>query len=174
MKKLGRIQALAIGGLVAVALAVTFAFSFARAQSASAGQNQPGKSRNEWHWRGMGHGGGRAILGRVMRQLNLTDAQKTQMKQLTQSFRQSTQSLREQLRAKRQELRQAKQSSTFNEALTTQKLTEMAPLQAKLMGEGFKLRQQMLAVLTPEQKAQLDKLREQFKSKRAEHHGHQG
>jgi Spy/CpxP family protein refolding chaperone len=109
-----------------------------------------------------------------MRQLNLTGAQQEQMKQIRQSFSQRTQSLRQELRAKRQELRQANQGGAFNEALATQKLTEMAGLQAKLMGEGFKLRQEMLAVLTPEQKAQLEKTREQFKSKRAERRSRQG
>jgi Spy/CpxP family protein refolding chaperone len=100
--------------------------------------------------------------------LNLTDDQKGQMKQISQSFRERNKPLREQLRAKRQELRQAHEGGTFNEALATQKLTESASLQAKLMGERFKLRQEMLAVLTPEQKAQLEQRREEFKAKRAE------
>jgi Spy/CpxP family protein refolding chaperone len=64
-------------------------------------------------------------------------------------------------------LRQASEGGTFNEALATQKLTEMAGLQAKLMGARFQLRQQMLSVLTPEQKAQLDQMKAQFKA----HHG---
>ena len=36
------------------------------------------------------------------------------------------------------------------------------------MGEQFKLRQEMLAVLTPEQKTQLEQKRAEFKAKRAE------
>jgi Spy/CpxP family protein refolding chaperone len=47
----------------------------------------------------------------------------------------------------------------------------MAPLRAKLMSEHFKLRQEALAVLTPEQKAQLEQLREQFKARRGQFGG---
>ena len=65
-------------------------------------------------------------------------------------------------------MRQANTGGTFNEALATQKLTEEAALKAKLMGEQFKLHQEMLSVLTPEQRTQMEQLREQFKTKRAE------
>jgi Spy/CpxP family protein refolding chaperone len=63
-------------------------------------------------------------------------------------------------------LRQASEGGTFNEALATQKLTEMASLQAKMMGEEIKLHQEMLSVLTPEQKAQLEQSKAQFKARR--------
>jgi Spy/CpxP family protein refolding chaperone len=78
--------------------------------------------------------------------------------------------LREQLQAKRQELRQANEGGTFNEALATQKLTELAGLQAKMMGEEFKLHQQMQSVLTAEQKAQLEQAKAQFKTREGGRH----
>jgi Spy/CpxP family protein refolding chaperone len=53
--------------------------------------------------------------------------------------------------------------------LATQKLQESASLQAKLMGEQFRMRQEMLSVLTPEQKTQLEQKRAEFKAKRANH-----
>jgi Spy/CpxP family protein refolding chaperone len=93
--------------------------------------------------------------------LSLTEAQKTQLKQIRESYRERTQTLRQELRAKKQNLRQANHGDTFNEALTTQVLTESAPLKAKLLGERFKMRQEMLALLTPEQKNQLEQMREQ-------------
>ena len=105
----------------------------------------------------------------MFRDLNLTDDQKTKMKQIGQSFRERTKSLRQELRAKRQELRQASEGGTFNEALATQKLQESASLQAKLMGEQFKMRQEMQSVLTPEQKSQMEQKRAEFKAKRANH-----
>ena len=46
-----------------------------------------------------------------------------------------------------------------------------AALQAKLMGEEFRLRQESLPVLTPEQKTQLEQRREQFKNRRGERRG---
>jgi Spy/CpxP family protein refolding chaperone len=106
--------------------------------------------------------------GGFFRQLNLTEDQKAKMKQIHESFAERNKPLREQLQAKRQELRQASEGGTFNEALATQKLTEIAPLEAKLMGERAKLHQEMLSVLTAEQKAQLDQARAQFKARHDE------
>jgi protein CpxP len=102
------------------------------------------------------------------RNLDLTDAQKSQMKQIRESHSQTIRPIMEQIHAKRQEIRQASQGGTFNEALVTQKLTEIAPLEAKLQGEQVRIHQEMLAVLTPDQKAKLEQTREEFKSKRAE------
>jgi len=42
----------------------------------------------------------------------------------------------------------------------------MAGLQAKLMGERFKLRQEIEGLLTAEQKAQLEQMKTQFKTHR--------
>src|SRR5204862_6359923 len=106
-------------------------------------------SRRGWHGQGPkrgAHGGG-ALLNR----LNLTDDQKAKMKQIRESFAERNRPLREQLRGKRAELRQASEGGTCNEALATQKLTEMAGLQAKLMGEEIKLHQEMEGLLTAEQ-----------------------
>ena len=108
------------------------------------------------------------MSGAFFRNLDLTDAQKTQMKQIRESHSQNLRPLMEQIRAKRQELRQASQGGTFNEALVTQKLSEIAPLEAKLMGEQFKTHQEMLSVLTADQKTKLEQLREQQKAKWSE------
>jgi len=124
---------------------------------------EPGKQRfGGFHGR-HGRGGGDGFA-----RLNLTEAQKTQMKQIRESYRERTQSLHQELRAKKQQLRQANQGETFNEGLATQVLTESAALEAKLMGERFKMRQEMMALLTPEQKNQLEQRREQHRMKQAE------
>ena len=108
------------------------------------------------------------MSGAFFRNLDLTDAQKTQMKQIRESHSQNLRPLMEQIRAKRQELRQASQGGTFNEALVTQKLSEIAPLEAKLMGEQSRTHQEMLSVLTADQKTKLEQLRAQQKSKWSE------
>src|SRR6185369_8075005 len=124
--------------------------------------------RGAWQGKGMrGRFGGDRLFAR----LNLTDDQKAKIKQTRQSFMESNKPLLEQMRSKRQELRQASEGGTFNEALATQKLTEMAGLQAKLMGARIQFRQQMLSVLTPEQKTQLDQLKAQFKDHRGKRRG---
>jgi periplasmic protein CpxP/Spy len=168
MKKPGKFKMLAIATLSAIALAA----SIAVAQSVKTDQGNGQGSRGNWQ-RGQGwgerkgHGGGE-MRGAFLQRLNLTDDQKAKLKQIRESFAESNKPLREQLRAKRQELRQSSEGGTFNEALATQKLTEMAGLQAKLMGEEFKLHQAMQSVLTAEQKAQLEQLKAQFKTRLGE------
>jgi protein CpxP len=162
MMKFGKVKVLTISALAAV----TLAGSIALAQTSSSDQTKKGSGA----WQGQGRWGhGRRGHHRGMfGGITLTDDQKAKMKQIAASSRESNQPIREQLRAKRQELRQANEGGTFNEALATQKLQDMAGLEAKLMGERFKLRQEMLSILTPEQKTQLDQKRAEFKAKRAE------
>ncbi|HEX5705079.1 MAG TPA: Spy/CpxP family protein refolding chaperone [Pyrinomonadaceae bacterium] len=168
MRKLGKVKLLAIASLSAVVLAA----SIAVAQSVKT-ETQDGKgSRRAWHGQGGkgGHRGGGAFFNR----LNLTDDQKAKLKQIRESSASTNKPLREQLRAKRQELRQLNEGGTFNEALATQKLTEMAGLEAKLMGARFQIHQEMLSVLTAEQKAQLDQLKAQSKERRGGRRGFGG
>lgn len=168
MNKLGRFKILAIATLSAIALAA----SIAVAQTVTPGQGNQAQGTREWRGRGRGDHKGRGFggmrAGGFFRQLNLTDDQKAKLKQIRRSFAQSNKPLHDQLRAKRQELRQASEGGTFNEALATQKLTEMASLEAKVMGERFKLHQEMLSVLTAEQKAQLEQAKTQRKARRGE------
>jgi protein CpxP len=167
MKKLGKIKTLAIASLSVVALAVPVALAQSNVTEQSEQQVSRGDKGGRRGGKHRGHRGGR-MRGMMMKGINLTDAQKAQMKQIKQSFRERTQPLRQELRAKRQELRQASEGGTFNESLATQKLTETAALRAKLMGERFKLKQELQAVLTAEQKAQIEQKRAEFKAKRAE------
>ena len=159
----GRVKTLAIATLSAIALAA----SIAVAQTVTTNQG----TQQDTH---AGHRGGRGghkgwggmREGGFFKQLNLTEDQKAKIKQIRETFAQTNKPLRDQLRAKRQELRQANEGGTFNEALATQKLTEIAPLEAKLMASEHNLHQEMLSVLTAEQKAQLEQSRAQFKTRR--------
>ena len=176
MKKLGKLKTLTIASLSVVALAASIAFA-QTAGTVQDTQQQVGRGEGRGHGKGWGQKGGHEwggarggrMHGMMFRDLNLSDDQKARMKQIGQSFRERTKSLREQLHAKRQELRQANDGGTFNEALATQKLQESAGLQAKLMGEQFRMRQEMLSVLTPEQKTIMEQKRAEFKAKRANH-----
>jgi Spy/CpxP family protein refolding chaperone len=168
MNKLGRFKTLAIATLSAIALAASIAIAQTttpeqgNTQDQTRAERRGGRGKHKGHgWRGMRRGG-------FFKQLNLTEDQKAKIKQIRQSFAQTNKPLREQLRAKRQELRQANEGGTFNEALATQKLTEMASLQAKLMGERARMHQETLSVLTAEQKAQLEQSKAQFKARRGE------
>jgi Spy/CpxP family protein refolding chaperone len=165
----GRFKTLAIATLSAIALAASIAVAQTGTTTDQGNTQGPGAQRRVGP-RGehKGHGWGGMRRGAFFKQLNLTEDQKAKMKQIHESFAERNKPLREQLRAKRQELRQASEGGTFNEALATQKLTEMASLEAKLMGERFKLHQETLSVLTAEQKAQLEQSKAQFKTRRGE------
>ena len=153
---------------IATLSAIALAASIAVAQAVSTGQGNGQGQHQGWHGRGERNGGWGGMQGGVFRQLNLTDDQKAKIKQIRESFAERNKPLRDELRAKRQELRQSSEGGTFNEALATQKLTEMASLEAKLMGEQFKLHQDTLSVLTAEQKAQLEQAKAQFKARHTE------
>jgi protein CpxP len=168
MKRLGTFKILTIVSLAAVALAA----SIAMAQASGLNRDSQEGTRGERHGQGEGWRGRDGHDG-MLKGIKLTDDQKAKMKQIGQSFHERTQSLRQELQAKRQGLRQASEGRTFDEALATQKLTEAASLEAKLMGEQFKMHQEMLSVLTPEQKTQLEQKRAEFKAKWAEHRGRQ-
>jgi protein CpxP len=120
------------------------------------------QSKREHHG-GRGFGG-----GRMFSQLDLTDEQKASMKKIRESHSETLKALHQQVRTEMQALHQAQQGGTFDEAQVSQKLAQIAPLRAKLMAEEFKIRQESLAVLTAEQKAKLDSLRQQFKGKSSE------
>ena len=171
MKKLGKIKMLIIAAVAVLSIAAVSAVAF----SVPIALAQTGRMILGGHERG-GRGGGRGegMHGMMLKGINLTDDQKSKVKQIGQTFRDSTQSLRQELQTKRQALHQAGEGGTFDEASTTQKLTEMAGLQAKLMGERFKMQQEILAVLTPEQKTQLEQKRAEFKARWAERRGRKG
>jgi periplasmic protein CpxP/Spy len=177
MKTLGKFKTLTIASLSAVALAAPIAIAQSTGSTqdnqVTQGEGRGGhdKAGKGWGRKGRGrHFGhrGQGMRGGMFRGIELTEDQKTRVKQISDSFRARTQPLQEQLRAKRQELRQANDSGTFNEALATQKLTETAGLQAKLMSERFKMHQELQSVLTAEQKTQIEQKRAEFKAKKGE------
>jgi len=161
----GRIKTVAIATLSAIALAASIAV--AQTVTTDQGNQQGTRTERRGGFRGdhKGHGWG-GMRGGIFKQLNLTEDQKAKIKTIRENSATQNKPLHEQLRAKRQELRQASEGGTFNEALATQKLTEMASLEAKVMGERFKVHQEMLSVLTTEQKAQLEQSKAQFKARR--------
>ena len=170
MKTFGKLKTL---GLATALTATAVAGSIVVAQSITPNQENNQQQGREWRRGGRGgrggdrqHGFGGMRGNRLFSQLNLTEDQKAKVKQLHESFAERNKPLRQELRGKRQELQQARQGDTFNESLATQKLTEIAGIEAKLMGEQFKLHQEMLTILTPEQKTQLEQAKAQFKAKR--------
>ena len=154
-----RYEAMKFQGIRAAALAAAIGLA---AVPAALAQTSPdagtGSQTHQWQGhRGFRHGGDHAGFAK----LNLTDAQRTQLQTIHENHRQAIEPVAQELRQRRQALRQSQQSGTFDEASVRQQLADMAGLEAKLMGERFKMRQEFEAILTPEQKAQLEQAKQQ-------------
>ena len=110
--------------------------------------------------RGFGRGmrGGRGLM-RGFDQLNLTDAQKEQIKGILEANK-PDKSAFEALRP----LMEAKRNGT----ITADQEAQLKAHREQMKQKHKQVKAQILAVLTAEQKAQLDKLKEEWKQKREE------
>lgn len=159
-----------VGGL---ALAGTMALS-GIVGFAQQGTQDGGKDRGAWgrgerggHKKGgRGMGGG---IGRFAEHLNLTDAQKAQMEQITARYRETAKAGRQQ----RQE-RGARgafdpfNGGTFNESEVRAAAQARANAQVEREVAHARMMSELYAVLTAEQKAQLTAERQQREQKRQE------
>jgi Spy/CpxP family protein refolding chaperone len=155
---------------VLVTLVILLATTFSFAQNAGAKTDDAEalfgnfeRSEGNFH-----HRRGDRIRGFIAEQLGLSDAQKAQIKQIRENHKDNVKPLIQELRAKKQELRQSFEGDVYNETLAAQKISEMSGVKARLIGERFKMKKEILAVLTPEQKTKLDQIKEQFKARHGE------
>ena len=115
---------------------------------------------------GPGGPGGPGGLGPLARELNLTDAQKAQIKQIEDSFRESTKSLHEQLFKSGGGPLEGLKDGAFDEASVRAAAQARAAIQVELEVAHARMMSQVYALLTAEQKAKLAELRQQFEQGR--------
>jgi protein CpxP len=170
-----------MGGLaLAGAFALTGVVGVAQQGGDSGGNAGGQRAGREWkHKGGRGeHGGGmRGGLfgGRLAEKLNLTDAQKEQMKQIAARHRESTKALREQMRAARRNGgNDGVLNGTFNEAAVRAAAQTRANAQVELEVSRARMMSEMYNVLTPEQKTLLATERQQREQKRQERRARRG
>jgi protein CpxP len=143
--------------------------AFAVALAAGLTLTAAGFARQEGH-RGPGGPGGPggphgSIAEHLARELNLTDAQKAQAKQIEDSLRESTKPLHEQLfKLGGGPLDGFKDG--FDEAAVRSAAQARAAIQVELEVAHTRAMSQIYAILTPEQKAKLAELRQQFEQHR--------
>jgi periplasmic protein CpxP/Spy len=117
-----------------------------------------------------GHHGHRGFMSRKLAQkLNLTDAQKAQIKAMNQQFREDNKAFFESMRATRQEARAAKQANDTAKLDALKPTLESQRAQMKQLRQAQK--QKLLTVLTPDQQAQLKALKAEWAAKRAQKQG---
>ena len=106
--------------------------------------------------RGFGPGPGPAGEGRMLRRLNLTDAQKAQVKAIHQAHQSAFQAKGDAAKAARQAMHDAMVNSA-TDSKTLQALHEkVSAAQFDLMLEHRAVRQEILPLLTPDQKTQFE------------------
>jgi protein CpxP len=96
-----------------------------------------------------------------LRQLNLTDVQRDQVRSIFESHRQETRTLAERARTAHQALQAAVTADTFEEGTIRARSSELSAVETELAIARARLHGEIVAVLTPDQKAQLKKLEEE-------------
>jgi protein CpxP len=161
---------------VTLAFAIVAFTTFVSAQDTST-TTQPQDSANKQEKRerkGFGRRGGerkfdkegsggkhRGSKMRGLEQLSLTDAQKTQIKNLMESSRTANQGAFQEMR----DLKMKKRDGV----ITTEEQARMQQLKTQLKASAEQTHSSILAVLTPEQRTQLEQIKEQHKQQRKEH-----
>jgi protein CpxP len=107
----------------------------------------------------MGHCGAFGAARFGLRQFDLTEAQHGQIRALFQSHRDEFTVIRERTQAARKKMRAATTAEAIDEAAIRDAATELAGVQADAAVVTARLRQEVLAVLTPEQREKAKNLR---------------
>jgi Spy/CpxP family protein refolding chaperone len=146
---------------------ITAVAAFALSGSLAFASVENGDAANgDFHGR-RGHHGHRGFMSASFAaKLNLTDAQKAQLKSDRQAFRDANKDFFAQVKATRQELRAARQA---NDTAKLDSLKATAQSQRAHMKELHQQQhEQFLSVLTPDQKAQLEQMKAEWKAKRGQ------
>ena len=108
---------------------------------------------------GFGRGRGPGGPGFPLAAVNLTDAQKEQVREIRERYREQTRTLAQALDAASAKQRQAIETIPVNETLITSATQDMTQAQVDLAIQQARLNADVWAVLTPEQQAQATKAR---------------
>jgi Spy/CpxP family protein refolding chaperone len=137
-----------IGALV-VALAGAGAWLHAQGPGPGGRRGGPGAGM-------VGRGG---LEGLPLGALDLTDAQREQVRQLVQQFRTQTEPYRERMRQAMDARRDASLASPPDEGRIRAAMQDLAQVQADMAVQQAQLRSSILALLTPEQQQKAQELR---------------
>ena len=110
-----------------------------------------------------GKGFGGRGFDRIAQKLNLTDEQKTQVKTITEDSKTRIKPLMESLRESHKQAENLGVDGTFNEEQVNQIAGSQSETMKQLFIEKEKTKAQIFAVLTPEQRAEAAKMKDQFK-----------
>ena len=138
-----------IGFLVFAMVAIGTIFAFAQ-------RGDKGRHRREFAHRG---------FERMAEKLNLTDAQKEQVKQISEASRAKVKPLKENMRANRQQLKLLTENEPFDEAQVQTIANRQGAIAAQIIVEKEGAKSEIFQILTVEQRAQAKQLKEQMKER---------
>ncbi|MFL6227918.1 MAG: Spy/CpxP family protein refolding chaperone [Pyrinomonadaceae bacterium] len=125
-------------------------------------QNNPPRAGRRAGGRGLDHPmRGEKQERRALRRLNLTDAQRQQVREVERRYAQT-------LRADREELRQLVELRRSGTALTSEQSARVRQLREELRANAERMRGELQNVLTPEQRQQMQQTRDEMRKRRAE------
>jgi protein CpxP len=96
--------------------------------------------------------------GLPLRELNLTDPQREQVRQILDSRQQETQAIGERAMAAREALHAATTSPSFDEGLIRARAAELAAIEADMAVSRARVFADVFQILTPEQQAKAKEL----------------
>jgi protein CpxP len=109
-----------------------------------------------------GPGGPMGMLPMLARELNITDAQKAQIKTIADSHRDEWKALGDRARTAHEALQQAVTADTVDEGLIRQRSAEVAAVDADMAVARARAHAEVFQLLTPEQKTQAKTLQSTF------------
>ena len=121
-----------------------------------------------------GPGGPMGMLPMLARELNLTDAQKAQIKTIADSHRDEWKALGDRARTAHQALQQAVTADTVDEGLIRQRSAEVAAVEADMAVARARAHTEVFQLLTPEQKTQAKTLQSQVQERMKERRAGRG
>ena len=108
------------------------------------------------------------MRGRMFRHLDLTDAQKEQMKTIGKASRENLKPVMQQMREGRKTLNDLTANGNFDEAQIQAIAAQQGALHAQMIVEKQRTKTAMFAVLTAEQKTKVAELKQTFEQRRTE------
>jgi Spy/CpxP family protein refolding chaperone len=111
-------------------------------------------------FRGRGFG-----FGRLAEKLNLTDEQKTQVKQIMEAEKTKVEPIFEAMKVNRQKLEDLTADGNFNETEIQALADEQGKLSAQMIVEKERVKSQIFQILTAEQREQAKQMKDKFKDK---------
>jgi len=157
----------AVGGtaLVGITLGVT-----GLADTVLGGTVLAAQGRSPGDMRGRGPGGGRGGpgAGMALGALDLTEAQREQVRQFSEQHREQTRTLGERVRQAAEAQREAMEATSFNEQQVRATARAFAEAQTEMAVQRARLRSDIYALLTSDHQQQLARMQEEREARQAQ------